>query len=194
MECTLLIAALGLLAFGSGVERGSMHPWLRRVTVALLCAMVISDVYYGAQRTRVYTIGPNKFFQWKDNRELISTGFLKDMRVGSAMIAVQREVVEAKNSNPGPFFFGPRIDYNYAVLGLPSPAHFPAWWHPGTAFGMDQMSRILHDWQQDRFPTLIFLKNDYTYYPPAFRTLIQQNYLRDDRFPDITVYHRRAAP
>ena len=46
-------------------------------------------------------------------------------------------------------------------------------------------------WKQHKFNTLIFLKGDYTFYPPALLSRINTEYQKDDSYPDITVYHAR---
>lgn len=196
VECTLLLAAVGALAFGLRWNgRG-----LRRFTIAILCASIAGDLYYGAERLRVYGIGPHLFFEWRDNQHRIDSGFLKNMHVGGGMIQVQRDVAEALKANPGPYFFGPRVDYNYAVFGIPSPKQFPAWWHPGTAFPISAESKIIDQWKQDHFQTLIFIKGDfagydrnmsYTYYPQEFMDSIKNDYVADERYPTVTVFHRR---
>jgi hypothetical protein len=115
------------------------------------------------------------------------------------MVEVESQVAEALKANPGPYFFGPRLDFNYAVFRLHSPEQYPAWWHPGTAFPESEQSTIINHWRQDRFKTLIFLKTgfeghgeiaSYSYYPQEFLDAIHREYAADDRYPDITVYHR----
>jgi hypothetical protein len=192
VECTALLAAGAVLTFGR--RRNGLV--IRRVYIAILCASVASDLYYGAIRLRVYGIGPHLFFEWQDNQHRIETGFLKDMRVSSTMIEAEREVKLAKVTNAGPYFFGPRMDFNYAVLGVPSPEHSFAWWEPGTSFAASDQERLLQLWRDHRFETLIFLKNEdpwlsYTFYPKEFLDAIKRGYVRDDRYTDITVYHRR---
>ncbi len=188
-EATLLVSALGLLAFALRIERLQ----LRRFTLALLCAMAASNLYTGMARHRVYTIGAHNFFEWQDRNHLIATGRFQHMRVSQTFVEVNDEVQQAVRANPGPFFFGPRVDYNYMLLGLPSPTHFPAWWHPGTAFDRSQTTEIIEHWKAQRFPTLIYLKTRSTYYPPMFLDAIHSQYIRDDRFPRITVYHLRPS-
>ena len=112
------------------------------------------------------------------------------MRVSATMIELEREIAQAHAENPGPIFFGPRVDFNYSVLNLPSPIHLPLWWQPGTAFPRSTVPTLLATWDADRFPTLIFLKDDTTYYPDDFLTLIARHYTRDDRYPALTLYHR----
>jgi hypothetical protein len=199
LECTALLAAGGVITFGlrwNGIL-------LRRVTIAILCASIAGDLYYGAARTFVYLGGPHLFFEWQDNEHRIDGGFLKNMRVGAPMIEVEREVKRALDANPGPYFLGPRIDFNYAVFGLPSPERFPPAWCPGSWFPISAEPQIIQDWQQDRLRTLIFIKdglagsprgNAYTYYPQEFLDIIDRAYVRDDEtYPDITVYRLRGA-
>jgi hypothetical protein len=200
VECTVLLAAGAVLTFGLRWN----GPLLRRVYIAILFTSIAVDLYCGAIRTRVYSIGSHLYFESQDNEHRIDSGFLKNMRVSSTMIELEREVKLAKDTNPGPFFIGPRMEFNYAVLGLPSPEHIPAWWEPGTAFAVTEQSNLIQVWQQHRFLTLIFLKSDnvydtrtlygkaYTFYPKEFLDAINRDYVRDESYPFITVYHRRA--
>ena len=139
------------------------------------------------------------------------------MRVSGTFAEVNQEIQQALKENPGPYFFGPRVDYGYMAFGIPSPLHFPAWWHPGTAFARADMHSIVRGWEQDRFATLIYFKGtgqqtpfpdttdpakaaifgdqstDYTYYPASLLNDLRTLYIRDDRYPRITVYHRRPG-
>ena len=115
------------------------------------------------------------------------------MRVSQTFVDVNDEVHDALANNAGPYFFGTRVDYNYMALGLPSPRHFPAWFHPGTAFDRALLPQILSDWQKQRFTTLVFYKDDYTYYPDSWLDIIHRQYTRDDRYPRLTIYHRRPG-
>jgi len=185
VECGVLLAAGAVLVFGMRIS-GSL---MRRVYIAVVFAGTVGDLFLGAIRTRIYTIGSGMFFEWTDNHHRVNSGFLQNMQISSTMQHVEEQVVEAKEQNGGPYFFGPRIDFNYAVLGLPSPEHFAAWWHPGTAFARKDVPQLLEAWKQHHFQTLIFLKGDYTYYPEEFTDLIRRDYTQDDRYPEITVYH-----
>jgi hypothetical protein len=187
VECTLLLAADAVLVFG---ER-TAGPLARRLFIALLCAGIAGNLYLGAERMRVYFIGPHTFFEWEDNEHRIESGALKNMRVSKTMYEVHEEIEAAKEQNPGPYFFGPRVDFEYAALGVTPLPGFPAWWHPGTAFGKEQQPQLVRLWQAAHFQTLIFLKDDYIFYPPEFMQAITTEYVRDDRYARITVWHRR---
>lgn len=142
VECTLLLAAGGVLAF-------TVRPddrVLRRIYVAILCTSIVGALWYAEARIRVYTIGPGVYFEWHDNQNRIVSGYLKDMRVSSTMVEVEREARLAMATNPGPYFFGQRLDFNYAALSLPSPRNFPAWWEPGTSFPPSKAAALIDGW------------------------------------------------
>ncbi len=147
----------------------------------------------------VYFCSAAYIFEWQDNQHLVESGYLRNMRLSSTMIEVEREVKQAKDANAGPYFFGPRVDFNYAVLGVPSPEHSPAWWEPGTAFSVSDQARLIQVWQEHRFQTLIFLKvnNPWhfepAYYPPELFDAIRRGYVEDTSYPVLTIYHRRSA-
>src|ERR1017187_6857634 len=147
LECTALLAAGGVITFGlrwNGI-------FLRRVAIAILCASIAGDLYYGAARIFVYGGGPHFFFEWQGNRHRIDSGFLKNMRVGAPMIEVEHEGKQALDTNPGPYFLGPRIDFNYAAFGLASPKRYPVTWAPETMFPRSAEPQLVQYWQQDRF-------------------------------------------
>ena len=187
LDCAVLLGAGAVIAYGTDLT----SPRLRRLYFAILVGGSLSDLYLGAMRARVYTVGPHQFFEWTDARHRVESGFLKDMRTTPALLDLEREIARAKDENAGPYYFGPRVDFNYAVLGVPSPKHLPLWWHPGTAFARRDLPQILQAWQQHRFQTLIFQRDDYTLYSQEFLDLIAKGYVRDDGYAGLTVYHAR---
>ncbi len=187
VECTVLLAACGALAFGGG----GLGPGLRRVYAGIVCASIAGSLCLGATRMRVYAIGPGQFFAWHDESGKMESGALRHMRVSQPMLEVMREVRLSVAKDRGPFYFGPRMEWNYTVQGLPSSPGLPAWWHPGTAFGRADEPRLLEVWRSRQFGTLIFLKGDYTYYSDDFLRILHTEYSEDDRSPAITIYRRR---
>ena len=57
VECTVLLAACGVMTFGLRWN----GAFLRRLYIAIVCATIAGDLYYGAARIRVYGIGPHLF-------------------------------------------------------------------------------------------------------------------------------------
>jgi hypothetical protein len=191
LECVLLYVANMLVLF----VLGPRPPMLvRRLAIALLCAAVVQDVYTGQERLRVSWVGVHTFFEWDQPLVTVASGPFEHMRISQTLVAVNAQTLRAVRSNPGPYFFGPRLDMQYMNMGLPSPVGLAAWWHPGTAFDVTEMPTLLHNWQQHRFNTLVFLKGDYAYYPAQFCRMIADGYTPDDRYPGLTVYHADSSP
>jgi hypothetical protein len=100
-------------------------------------------------------------------------------------------IARVLQSDPGTIFFGPRLEFAYAVFGLPAPKGLPIWWDPGTAFAGEDEPALIETWRQRSFQTVILLAGDTTYYSPLFQKLIHATYQRDDRWGVITVLHRK---
>ncbi len=79
VECGVLLAAGSVLVFGMRIS----GQFVRRAYIAIVFAGVLGDLYLGAIRSRVYTIGPHMFFEWSDNQHVVQSGFLKNMRISS---------------------------------------------------------------------------------------------------------------
>lgn len=195
VECTLILAAGGLLCFAAPKP----GPFWQRLGAGILCASIVADLFYGASRIRIYSIGPGLFFTWKDNNRPIDDGFLRGMRVSESMIEVQNEVSRVIGEGQGPYFFGPRLEMDYAVHHVPSPWGFPTYWQPGTAFGMKESEQILRSWDQQDFRTLIFLKKTFggegamTFYTKEQLDRLDQRYVADDSYPHLRVYRRKDS-
>lgn len=189
VECTALLAAGAVIVFGLRLGGSRLH----RVYVAVVCGAIAATLTVGAGRTRVYTIGAHMFFEWQDHDHVVEQGFLRNMHVSKTLMDVEQQVQAAAKDNPGSLFLGPRIEFNYAVLGVRSPDHLPLWWQPGTAFARSDEERMVRVWDEHRFATLIFLKDDFTFFSKDFLDDIARSYIRDDRYSLLTVYRRRAG-
>jgi len=187
VECGVLIAVGAFIAFGLKLS----GPNLRRFYIAMVFTVAVSGIYMGATRIRVLGIGPHQFFEWRDGNVPVANKFFKDTYASPLMKNVIQQVEAAKSVNQGPFFFGPRIEFAYAVVGVPSPRHLPLFWQPGTSFARRDEPKMIDSWKRHKFNTLIFLKSDYTFYPAALLSTINNEYQEDDNYPDITVYHAR---
>jgi hypothetical protein len=53
-------------------------------------------------------------------------------------------------------FFGPRLEFEYARAGIPSPRNMPIWWHPGSSYPSTDESKFVDVAKQDRFSRLLF--------------------------------------
>jgi hypothetical protein len=136
-------------------------------------------------------IGNHSFFYWRDGGHQTGEPFFRDLRASSRFRTVMAQVREATRGDAGQsVFFGPRMEFEYAVCRLPSPKHLPIWWHPGSSYGLADERAVLAEWKNQSFDTLIFLKHDFSFYPPAFRDMLRTLYVTDDRYSELTVLHR----
>lgn len=187
LQLVALLVGGTVLLFGIGMP--APRPILRRAYVALLFAMLASDLYAGVMRWRVQGIGPGQFFEWRDAAHSVNSKFFSDLHASGEMSDASDQIKKAISDNQGPFFLGPRLEMGYALNGIPSPDRMPVVWEPGTFFARKDEGKLLQTWEDHRFKTLIFLKGDYTFYTPEFMSLIHSDYSSDDRYPELTVYH-----
>lgn len=68
---------------------------------------------------------------------------------------------------------------------------FVLWWHPGSSYLREDEPSILRAFRQADFRCAVFLKGDYTRFPPELRAWLEDHYVRDDAAPHLTVYRRR---
>jgi len=190
LQLSSLFVVSFVALFGVGMPKP--RPLLRGVYVALLIAMLASDLYAGVMRWRVHGIGPGQFFEWGDSDRRINSSFFSDLHASSEMSTATEQIDAAVAGNQGPFFFGPRLELSYALHRLPSPDHMAVVWEPGTFFARRDQGKLIQTWQQHNYRTLIFLKDDYTFYTPELLALIHSEYTRDDSYPQLTVYHALA--
>ena len=193
VDLPLFICAGAVLLFGPSGTVGSQkrRPRLSRFYVAFLCALMASDLYMGARRYRVETIGFHTFYYWNDSGPVRNIRFFPNLQASARFRATLDQIGQVLRRDPGPVFFGPRMEFAYAAFGLQSPKHIPVWWHPGSSFSFAQYPSVLEAWRNDRFRTLVFLKDDFTRYSPEFLELINSTYSIDESYPDLTIFHTK---
>ena len=185
LEWAVLLAAVGVLVAGNA----HMPGWVRTVGAVLLLTFTVSDMYVGATRLRMYYTGV--FFNADTSNNRMTSGLLGGMSVSDDLRDEQQEVAKVMHKLDGPYFFGPRVDFSYAEYGLVSPPHLPVWYHLGTAFDGASMPAVLETWRKENFRTLIFYKDDYSYYTPEFMDLIGSRYMVERRTRSLTVWRAR---
>ena len=187
IEWTLFIAAGGVVVYRNATRAGLA----RNFYTAFLIALAFSDIHMGVVRIRVDGIGRHMYFEWLDDNKRVHVPFFRDLRASTRFQAVVDQVQQALQTNPQPVFFGPRMEFAYAAFHVPSPLYLPVWWDPGTSFAAKREPELLGVWQARRFGTLIFLKDDFTYYSPQFLQIINTLYVRDDNYSELTIFHAR---
>ena len=179
----LLFAGSVLLASAAGLEEDAgtgrwtflpvfVEPAALRAAGAVAAVLCMSAAgWTGARRMRVEGIGPGAFYQDPDAFPLtrIRGGFFDGLRASPNLLATLQAMDQVKALAQGKdqIWFGPRLQFGYAYLGIPSPTGFPMWWHPGTSHGFDIQGEIVRRWRSERFPLALYLPNDFTWYPDS---------------------------
>lgn len=164
-----------------------------RLATASLVAFVVYSGLGGWRRDRVEGIGYGAFYE-NGPTVSVQNGFFAGCSMSPRLVAVlaaaERSVAETPAKN---YFFGPRMEFLYCALRLPSPPGLPLWWHPGSSYPRKKESELLLEWDRQKFQVAIFLKDDFTYFSPARMKLLTSGYVRDDSNPLLTIMRRRNA-
>jgi hypothetical protein len=186
-ETSLLVLSCGVLCLVLH-QTGSR---LRSLFVAMTISMLGGAIYLGAARERVYSIGPGQFFEYTNASRPIRDKFFSSLIATAYFDDVQRAVRQATASFPSPVFLGPRLEFDYADLRIPSPTGWPIYYQPGTSFARRDVPRVTEIWKAHHFQTLIFLGDDRTFYPADLLQYIDDNYERQPGFGNLQVYTHR---
>jgi hypothetical protein len=189
-----MIICSGVMLLHEVLRSPRFGAWWRilvRVYACALLALAFADLDMGATRYRVMQIGNHRFFEWREPFFNPGTSFFPGMRASPQLRDALSSIAQVLHEDPGSVFLGPRLEFAYAVFGLPAPQGLPIWWDPGTAFTHGDEPAMIEAWRQRHFKTVILLAGDSTYYPPPFVKLINATYEPDIRWDTITVLHRK---
>lgn len=188
------VALLAPPAREAGLPSGA-QPLLRQIAALTAVAFASWSCFsLGSSRLRNELVGFGAFFELATLAR-IDWGVLRGVHAGPRLHAVidSARARARRHAPDGSVFFGPRMEFLYAQLGLPSPRGLPVWWHPGTSYHTRDSARILQAFIRNHFALAVFLKNDFTRMPAPLVDHIRSTYVRDDTHPDITVFHSPGA-
>jgi hypothetical protein len=161
---------------------------LRRATAGfVLLAFTAVAGYFAVTRARVRWIGDRTFFEDRATYRF-SGGFFSGLRTGPRFPAVVEQMESALQRYPGRAFFGPRMEFGYAVFQQPAGRGIPLFWHNGSAYAASDIPGIVEAFDRAGFQTLIFLKDDFTHMPLELRSLIEKRYVKIRDYPELTVF------
>lgn len=187
----LVIWAVAVLPASAG-RAGGAGVLLVRYLAALAVLGSCLGVGVGWCRQRVQSIGPGSFHEHVTVREPFAEGFFQGLTAGPRLHATHAEVARALAGVPsGAVFFGPRMQWAYAAFGRPSPVGQAVWLQPGFAFAPSQMPVYIDDVLSGRFDLLVFLHDDYTFFPDDFATRLARDYEPVRAYQAIDVYRKR---
>ena len=159
----------------------------------------------GWTRYRVEQIGREAFFQdgpmaTIDARVPFLEGFKGSPRFARVVADIQYILAreQAQNSPPPRVFFGPRLEWGYAVFRRPSPKGLPIWWAPGVSFQPEAEESIVARFKEQAFDLLLFSRIDYEQVqgvdssglPEPVKEWVRAEYAPEARGP-LMVLHRK---
>jgi hypothetical protein len=161
-----------------------------RIIKTMALGILFIAVVGGARRERMASVGEGAFWEpIATNR--IKDGYFAGLYTGNIMLRVLQEMEQVGISRPHKrLFFGPRLEFGYKVLSVPSPEGMPLWWHPGSSYALRDEPRIIKAFAKGRIDTLVFLGGDRTRMPAALLTYIGQHYRLTSRVGALQVFDR----
>lgn len=175
----LFIFSLAIMNFGSVRDRVGMY--------AALSLIVLVAVIGGYSRERMKHVGD---FYDKNNVDKISNGYFSGLFVGNRLYQVIAEIEAIRKSQPNSnIFFGPRVEFGYALTNTISPKGLPLWWHPGTSYSLNDSENVIGEFMARNFDILVFLRDDRTRIPEEILIHINSTYKKVEKYNFIDVYY-----
>jgi hypothetical protein len=150
------------------------------------------SAFFCATHLRIHLIGEGMYYELLPTRT-IQSGFFSGLQAGPRLQRVLSQSGEVLSRYPAKaVFFGPRMEFEYAVFNKPLMPGMPLLWDTDTLFSRDRILHLLLTFQQEDPDLLIFLKDDYTRMEAVgFYISHTPTYQRIDSFGELTVYVRR---
>jgi len=177
-----------------------LRPWemqevssLRKtVLVGFLSAFFVMSGLFCAFHLRVLGIGEGMFYEPLPTRS-IQSGFFCGLEAGPRLQRVLQQTTAALSAYPSQrVFFGPRMEFGYAVFNKSVTQGMPLVWDVGNLFAEEKLPHFLSTFQNDDPDLLIFLKEDFTRMGIVAGYIIYSGaYTRNNDFSDITVFIRK---
>ena len=197
LETAVIVISCGVLCLDLTKNWTLLRPFF----IAMVISMLGVTIYEGTTRERVRRISPGYFFEYSDADRPIRDRLFSSLVSTPLMDEVQSDVRRATKAFPGSTFLGPRLEFDYADMNIPSPTGWPVYYQPGTSFARRDEDRLTSVWISHKFQTLIF-RNDFPvtafrepfldFYPDDLVEIIHRHYELQPGFSRIQVYTRRA--
>jgi len=196
VEITSLVgmfAGCAVLCVGPGkIEAKRIHT--RNLLVSLTVIFAVTEGLLGFTHTRIRTIGERMFYE-PYSTQMIHTGFFRGLEAGPRLQRVLAQTQEALERYPShTVFFGPRMEFEYAVFHRSVMYGMPLFWDSEGNFSPKRFPRMITDIRAQNPDILIFLKDDYTRMGTVADYIRSASiYERLDSFEDLTVYVKKRG-
>jgi hypothetical protein len=163
-------------------------PALASMTIVFL----VMSGFLGLLHTRILSIGQGSYYEPLPT-QTIRSGFFTGLEASPRLESVISQTETALSWVPhGKVFFGPRVEFEYAVFNRTPLRGLPLLWDTGVYYSRRRLPALIRSFQEHDPDLLIFLKDDFTRMDAmAYYVLTTPTYQRIDDFHDITVFVRR---
>lgn len=205
----MLLGILAIFILIAGINPGNISfvsqnwQYTSTINTILLVAGGLA-LFAGGMRWRVSYIGIDRFFSFSSLTKVEGISFFENFYISpdakTTISEIQQVLVETYGDKErwsnSSVFFGPRIEFAYAVFGIDSPRGLPIWWHPNNSYPADHQQYYVQSFLDHDFDTLIFVTKpeemnpDFTYIPPKIVLDLQSYYERRD-YSNIVVYQKK---
>jgi hypothetical protein len=176
---------------------------IRTIATSLIAASVIlltaNALKWTCQRTHIYYVGPGMFYEDLPLTRLTAPPFFNGMNAGPKLAAVLNEIAQVLKTEDyrlgatASVFFGPRIDFAYAAFGIRPVPGFPLWWEAFHDDGKPRTAVMVERFKKTRFKLAVFLRRDYTFFPPSLIEYLNREYIAHDT-NTLTIHVLREGP
>ena len=163
----------------------SFHNYTLKIVVAIYVFIFLVALRGGYLRERMKGVGP--FYENPSNIQ-IHGGFFDKLRTGLVFSGILYEIQSIKRDSPNSkLFFGPRLEFGYALTLTHSPYGMPLWWHPGSSYSVNDEGKVVSMFMENNFDILIFSRHDRTRMPSSVLRHIERNFheINDYQFTDV---------
>ena len=162
----------------------------------LLSIFLVMSLYFGCLHLRINAIGERVFYEPLPT-QTIRSGFFDGLEAAPRLQRIMLQTQEALSLYPSnTVFFGPRMEFEYAVFGEKPLAGMPLLWDTGNFYSRDRIPEFLNAFRENDPDILILFKHhSYGMDAVALYLLTTPTYERVESFSEITVFVRhREVP
>jgi hypothetical protein len=173
-------------------EKTESSAGRKTVLAALLSVFFVMSVFFAMIHLRILGIGERMFYEPLPTTT-IQSGFFSGLQASPRLQKVLLQTSEVLSRYPSKkVFFGPRMEFEYAVFNKPVTPGMPLLWDVGNLFPQERFPYFLLNFQREDPDLLIFLWHDYTRMGPVgFYISNTATYQRIETYSELTVYVRK---
>lgn len=190
-DLILMIVAAALLVLGTADHDNSMVAAKENLAGLMIVFGTISG-FFGMTHLRILAIGEGSFYEPLPTTT-IRGGFFSGLEAAPHLEKVIQETGIALSAYPSrTVFFGPRMEFEYAVFEKKPMSGMPMFWDAGDMFVSTRLPGMISAFKAQDPALLVFLKHDFSGMS-ILADFVRNSpqYQRIDGFETLTVFVRK---